>query len=42
MWIIAAYNKIDDTFTPIPPGTTLMVPTPAMIRVIIDDIKNSV
>jgi len=41
-WIIAAYNKIDDTFTPIPPGTTLMVPTPAMIRVIIDDIKNSV
>lgn len=41
-WIIAAYNKIDDTFTPISPGTVLKVPTPVMIRTIIDDIKNSV
>ena len=40
-WIIAAYNRIDDTFTPLPPGTSLMVPTPSMIRTIIDDIKNT-
>ena len=41
-WIIAAYNKIDDTFIPQPPGTAIMVPTPSMIRQIIDDIKSSV
>lgn len=41
-WIIAAFNKIDDTFKPLEPGTTLMVPTPEMIRNIIDDVKNSV
>ena len=40
-WIIAAYNRIDDTFTPLPPGTSLMIPTPSMIRTIIDDIKNT-
>ena len=40
-WIIAAYNKIDDTFSTIPAGTSLKIPTPSMIRTIIDDIKNT-
>lgn len=39
-WLVAAYNQIDDTFTPLPPGTRLKVPTPDTIRAIIDKIKN--
>lgn len=41
-WIIAAFNKIDNTFKQIKPGTRLMVPTPTMIRSIIDDIKKRI
>ena len=39
-WIIAAINKINNTFEPPAPGTKLMVPTPAAIRMIIDEIKS--
>lgn len=41
-WLIAAFNKIDDTFRPLTPGTALKIPTPQMVRSIIDDIKATV
>ena len=41
-WMIASINNIDDTFTPLDPGTKLMVPTPAAVRSIIDSIKDNI
>ena len=38
-WIIAAMNRIDDTFSEIQGGTKLMIPKPEVIRLIIDEIK---
>ena len=41
-WLIAAINQIDDTFTPLPTGTKIMVPTPEAVRVIVDEIKTKI
>jgi hypothetical protein len=38
-WLIACINKISDTFTPLPAGTKLMIPTGPAVRTIIDEIK---
>ena len=41
-WLIASINQIQDTFTPLEPGTRLMIPTGAAVRVIIDEIKTKI
>ncbi len=41
-WMIACLNNIDDTFLPQPPGSKLMVPTPAAVRLFINKIKEKV
>lgn len=41
-WLIAAFNGIDNTFTVLPAGTRLLIPTPHAVRAIIDDIKSKV
>lgn len=38
-WLIAAMNRIDNTFIPPEIGTQLKVPTPVAVRTIIDNIK---
>lgn len=41
-WLIATYNKIDNTFSPVEPGTVLKIPLPELVRTIIDEIKQRV
>lgn len=41
-WLIAAVNQIDDTFTPLPTGTKIMIPTPGAVRIIVDEIKSKI
>lgn len=40
-WLIASINQITDTFTPLPAGTKLMIPTGPVVRMIIDEIKTN-
>lgn len=39
-WLIASINNITDTFSILPAGTKLMIPTGPAVRVIIDEIKS--
>ena len=39
-WMIASFNRIDNTFLPPKPGTRLKVPTPDTVRFVIDQIES--
>lgn len=41
-WLIAMFNKIDDTFTPIEPNTDLIIPTPEYVREVLSSIKGQI
>ena len=41
-WLIAAINRVDDTFSAIQGGRKLMIPKPEVVRIIIDEIKQKI
>jgi hypothetical protein len=41
-WMIALFNKIDDTFTPIEPNTDMIIPTTGYVREVLNAIKSQV
>lgn len=41
-WLIAMFNGIDDTFTPIEANRELVIPTPEYVREVLSSIKNQV
>jgi hypothetical protein len=41
-WLIAMFNGIDDTFTPLEANTELVIPTPEYVREVLSSIKAQV
>lgn len=41
-WLIAMFNRIDDTFSTIESGTLLIIPTPEYVREVLNSIKNQI
>lgn len=41
-WLIAMFNGIDDTFTPIEANVELIIPTPEYVREVLSSIKSQV
>ena len=41
-WLIALFNDVTDTFTPVEPGLALKIPKPKYVRSILDAIKENV
>lgn len=41
-WLIAIFNNVDDTFSPIESGKTIKIPKPDYVRMILDAIKEQI